>query len=73
MTFTRQETIDYLNEARDNMGSREFMTNADRVDAMAKFLGTLYLYCPDDLRMIVYGTIDELMMRQTYTVFLNRG
>jgi len=73
---TRDEVLGYLHEARENMGSRNFMLGdgaSDRIEAMGKVLGMLYLYCPEDLQMAVYSTLYELQRREDYTLFMKKA
>ncbi len=67
--FTQEQTFAYLSEARQNMGNIDFMSNPDRVDAMNKFLGALYLYCPDELKELVYATLHEVTLREGLLLF----
>ena len=67
-SYTKEETYMYLGEARVNMGDKKFMTNPDRVTQMQKFLAHLYFYCPEDISMTVYSTMEEVTAREMYMV-----
>lgn len=71
--YNKEETIKYLSEAREHFGSREFMMQEERVEQLSKFLAHLYLYCPQELSEYVYGTLNELTMRDMYAIPLRMG
>ena len=62
--YTEEQTRAYIIEARDYFGSKTFMADPERIEQLSKFLGHLYLCCPEKLSMSVYGTLDELNRRE---------
>jgi hypothetical protein len=39
-------------------------------DAVQKFLGLMYIYCPDEIQEQVLSTIDEMTRRELYMGFI---
>jgi hypothetical protein len=54
-----------IGKARQLFSDRANMT-VQKVEAMGKALGLMYLYCPEDIEDLVVATMTELAMRSSH-------
>ena len=54
-----------IHEARRIFGDRKLFTR-ESARQLSKMLGMMYLYCPEDIQIVVLSTLHEVTMREGY-------